>query len=168
MMFQTSEIYGQWQGKMTANLWLVNWTPAAQTVLALEPNSRPDSPLFHAIHRLKPALGNWAGCFSQQENWVCPVLGRSINTAYEEGLQHATSQSHMYSLSLQIKPLEDRLCPDSWCADRKSRHANNRFMEWCWLNWESLEPPVHPGAPKLALPLPFLPQNHQIQLLQQN
>lgn len=35
---------------------------------------------------------------------MCPVLGRSINTAYEEGLQHATSQSHMYSLSLQIKP----------------------------------------------------------------
>lgn len=38
-------------------------------------------------------------------------------------------------------------------------------MEWCWLNLESLEPPVHPGAPKPVLPLPLLPQNHQTQLL---
>lgn len=58
MMFQTSEIYSQLQGKMMANFWLVNWMPAAQTLPALEPKSRPDSPLFHAIHQLESALGN--------------------------------------------------------------------------------------------------------------
>lgn len=66
-MFQTSEIYGQLQGKMMANFWLVNCMPAAQTLPPLEPNSIPDSPLFHAIHWLESALGNQAGWFPEQE-----------------------------------------------------------------------------------------------------
>jgi len=58
MMFQTHEIYGQLQGKMTAKLWLVNWMPTALTLPPLEPSLKPDSPLFHATHWLEPALGN--------------------------------------------------------------------------------------------------------------
>lgn len=53
---------------------------------------------------------------------------------------------------------EEKLCQDSWCADRKGRNANDRFVWWQWLNWECLELPVHPGPQKPVLPLPLLPQ----------
>lgn len=71
---------------MMAKLWQVNWTPTVLTGPALEPSSRPDSPLFHTSHGLEPALGNSAEFFFQQENCVCPVLERSIITAYCDGV----------------------------------------------------------------------------------
>lgn len=170
MMFQMCEIYGQLQGKMMAKLWLVNWTPAALPLPALELSLKPDSPLFHTTHQLEPALGNWAGVFSNRKTeCVLCLRGASLlPIKMGSSMLHLISES--YVLSLQIKPPQIRqpyffprkasMSPAakangpgreglprlSWCADRKGRHANGRFVGWHWLYWEFLEPSVHPGT----------------------